>query len=168
MVSESPLGRATIGSTSSESDDVSKAIYLAGDMFRGVIDPRGLGPAMQYGRCARPLRFVVRTSDLTRWMILPRVDVTDVGVDCTSEMDVFSVLGLSLRYGHAASFPAVWAIHSDGSIHEDVWCVGHWWAISRDCMTRRPSSIGCSLARGLRLCVRRVCRILVLRSSCSS
>ena len=46
------------------------------------------------------------------WMILPRVDVTDVGVDCTSEMDVFSVLGLSLRYGHAASFPAVWAIHA--------------------------------------------------------
>ena len=24
-------------------------------------------------------------------MLLPRVDVTDVGVDCTSEMDVFSV-----------------------------------------------------------------------------
>ena len=24
-------------------------------MFRGVIDPRGLGPAKEYGRCARPL-----------------------------------------------------------------------------------------------------------------
>ena len=36
-------------------------------------------------------------------------------------MDLSGVLGLSLRYGHAASFPAVWAIHavsSDGSIHD--------------------------------------------------
>jgi len=58
---------------------------------------------------------VVRTSDLTRWMILPRVDVTDVGVDCT--WNGFSALEVLFRPGAVSFTFGTWRLEGEACIH---------------------------------------------------
>ena len=58
---------------------------------------------------------MVRTSDLTRWMILPRVDVTDVGVDCT--WNGFSALEVLFRPGAVSFTFGTWRLEGEACIH---------------------------------------------------
>ena len=77
---------------------VAPSVYLALSVLAGWLS---FGPVLD--------------SDKWHWMILPRVDVTDVGVDCT--WNGFSALEVLFRPGAVSFTFGTWRLEGEACIH---------------------------------------------------